>query len=168
MDSQRNREERRKKGRELVLKFGGPVFVPTGEWSELWRFSSWGSSDGRPSKVGVSAYNHQSRQQVFVDTSLINEYWSPSGLAGRLLAESVPQDVQFPFSVTVHERPISIRLTSGAKVELQMFYITEDNWIAAGVVGSRHIEIRTRLLSAQEIILERIENLQSMPESRWE
>jgi hypothetical protein len=154
--------------RDLVLGMGGPVFVPVGEWEQRWRMSDLHSNDGRAWSVGVSAHDDECIRKISIETSLLNGYWSPSNFVALFLADSVPRNVQFPFTVTLREKRISLRLASGGAIDLQMFYIHETDWIASVVIDDRRIEIRARLVEPDDVVLARVHDLSLLPRCRWE
>jgi hypothetical protein len=163
MDSDQPRDHSR---RELIMQLGGPIFVPAGVWSSLWKISGSGRSNGIPNKVSVSAYDHARNTQLHVKTSLTDQYRQESGLVAILFAEGVPHDVELPYTATVTEHPVSLVLDSERKIDLRRF-VLGDNWIAFGLVSGRRLEVRARSVPPEEVMLEEVKDPSLIHESRW-
>ena len=151
----------------MIIQMRGPVFVPGGDWSSLWKFSGWGGNENAPTVIHVHAYDRIQHRELRVDTGT-GERWVPdSFLIGNLLMDVAHRsDAQPPYTISVTERKISVPVSEAGAVDFRLFE-AGSAWLARGSVGERWVEVIGLAALADELELDQVDDPATVPNSRW-
>lgn len=146
---------------------GPPVFVPRGRQFANWKIAGMGRG-GSPlvvNRVTVSSFYWRARRGLDVETCLEEGFERDEISASMLLSETVPREVEFPYTATVLQRDVRIRVDA-ADVGLRLL---EANgvWRARGQVRDRWIGLRGWGVAPEGISLATINDLAALPTTRW-
>ena len=146
---------------------GPPIFVPKGRRFANWKIRGF-SRGGTPLVVyRVASTYWRPRRELEVETHLDETMTLRDDIsAGTLLSETVPNGVGFPYTATVSQRELTVRVDAAGEVELR---VLEANgaWRARGQLGGRWIGVRGWGVAPDDISLATVDDLEALPEKRW-
>lgn len=120
------------------------------------------------SKVHVSAQaSYESHLDVttFRNNQGAKDGLHDQGLVAMVLGQSVPYDVQLPFSSRVEE--IRMRISLGTEDLDFRCLVAPRNWIALGQIEDRWVQIHATGIDHDELSLERLSDLERILENRF-
>lgn len=168
-DPKFDREAHRLQRIDWVHEMGAPIFVPKGRQFANWKILGMGRG-GTPlvtTRVTVESTYWNPRRELEVETHLNGALTLRDNFsAGILLSYTVPDDVSFPYTSTVTQRELTIRVDAAGEVELR---VLEANgaWCGRGQIGGRWIGLRGWGVAPDDISLATVHDLEALPEKRW-
>jgi hypothetical protein len=144
---------------------GPPLFVPGTDRFSTWKFVDrrhTGPESDLTAIVATASLGVRLDVETVVDRSAIDV----RNLASRLLSASVPEQVRFPFTVTISEHSVDVPMANAA-VTLRAFECGGPYWIAYGTWHKRGLVLRARGLPPAEVRIDVVEDLTALAEDRW-
>jgi hypothetical protein len=161
-----DRSEWRREFRSKTIAMGPPLFVPGSDRFSAWAFKGSGSRGGRDAPLSNVLAAVTASATVEVETYVDPSDVSSRALVGVLFGASVPEDVHLPFTITVSEHALDVRMTTGIAT-LRALECGGSFWIAHGQWRDRGLVVRAWGLPPQELQIAEIDEVDELAPDRW-
>lgn len=154
--------------RDLILKMGPPLFVPSRPFGEDWRIGGWHRSSEASGAIAasVNAHDRSGGRSIDIETSVTFGDTDQVSVA-NVLMNAVPREVELPLTLTATERSVLIPVSSSL-AEFRLVEAGGRLWIAVCEIEGRGIRVKGSGFPPELLILERVTDLTSLPAVRWE